>query len=67
MRYIHSVFPSDFVSNAEKDKIEYGEKVGKAIDTQWFQGQLSKRRYWIDRMRAYSRGEQDTDYQISSL
>lgn len=62
MKYVFNTFPDDFVSNEEKEGMEYGLKVGKAIDTQWFQGQLSKRRYWIDRMRSYSRGEQDTDY-----
>tara|TARA_R100000789_G_scaffold100629_1_gene112514 strand:+ start:22025 stop:24502 length:2478 start_codon:yes stop_codon:yes gene_type:complete len=62
MNYLYSFFPDDFVSNEEKNSPEYGLKIGRAIDTQWFQGQLSARRRWIEKMRAYSRGEQTTDY-----
>lgn len=53
-------FPDDFASNAEKSSLEYGRKIGEAIDVQWFNGQLSNRRIWIDEMRSYSRGEQET-------
>ena len=59
---IYTTFPDDFATNEEKESHDYGLKVGKAIDSQWFNGQLSLRRIWIDKMRAYARGEQTTDY-----
>jgi hypothetical protein len=31
----NSVFPSQVVSDAEKDSFEYGEKVGKAVESEW--------------------------------
>lgn len=62
-RHEYSPFPSDFVSNAEKEDLAYGLKVGRAADSLWFEhGQLSYRRRWINRMRSYARGEQHTDY-----
>ena len=54
-------YPDPFASNSEKDSIEYGKQVGEMIDAYWFQsGRINARRRWIDKMRAYSRGEQDT-------
>ena len=56
---ITSSFPSDEASNAVKKSDAWGIEVAKAITSQWFGGQLSTRRYWVDLMRSYSRGEQD--------
>ncbi len=53
-------FPDDFASNKEKNTPEYGRKVGKAMSDLWMGGNLSARRIWIDLMRSFSRGEQDT-------
>lgn len=58
--YINIGFPDDLASNTEKVSREFGEDVGKAISSQWFQGQIDVRRRWITEMRQYSRGEQDT-------
>lgn len=62
MRYLNNNFPSESLTNAEKDDISFGLEVAKAIESEWFNGQLTQRRRWIDIMRAYSKGEQDTDY-----
>ncbi len=59
MGNLQNTFPSDFATNAEKNKKEYGKKIGQAMETQWFNGALSNRRRWIDLMRRYSKGEQD--------
>jgi len=56
---ITSSFPSDEASNAVKKSDVWGIEVAEAITSQWFGGQLSTRRYWVDLMRSYSRGEQD--------
>ena len=58
MADLYTTFPSDFLTDKEKEDKSYGRQVGKAIDNQWFNGRLSIRRYWIDEMRSYSRGEQ---------
>jgi hypothetical protein len=56
-------FPDDNVSNVEKLDNDFGKEVGEAIYSQWgLNGNLSFRRQWIQKMRSYSRGEQDTDY-----
>lgn len=58
-----NTFPSDFASNSEKHSKDYGKKVGEAMEAIWLSGnKLNTRRIWIDEMRAYSRGEQQTDY-----
>lgn len=59
MAELSPIFPSDYASNSEKKNKEYGRQIGEAITSQWFTGQLSHRRYWINLMRSYSRGEQD--------
>ena len=59
MADLQYTFPDDSASNAEKRTKEFGKKVAQAIEPQWFGGQLSDRRLWIDTMRSYSRGEQD--------
>ena len=61
--YLHvaQAFPDDNVPNHIKDSLETGTKVGRAIAAQWHNNQfLSFRRWWIDEMRQYSRGEQST-------
>ena len=56
-------FPSQTVSDAEKASAEYGIKVGKAIQQEWFNGSggqnqflNSKNKY--HKLRSYARGEQ---------
>jgi len=56
---ITTAFPDDLASNHVKDSDAYGLEVAEAIESQWFFGNLSKRRAWIDLMRSYARGEQD--------
>ena len=62
MSNLHGNFPDDFATDREKEKYSYGKQVGEAICAQWFNGQLNARRKWISKMRAYSKGEQKTDY-----
>jgi len=60
---IKSYFPSQTVSDAEKLSYEYGLKVGKAIQTEWFSSSRSSNRYGANHdnfhnLRLYARGEQ---------
>jgi len=60
---IKSYFPSQTVSDAEKLSEEYGLKVGKAIETEWFNNDRSLNRYRANHnnfhnLRLYARGEQ---------
>ena len=60
---IKSYFPSQTVSDAEKLSYEYGLKVGKAIETEWFNHDRSSNRYRANfnnfhNLRLYARGEQ---------
>ena len=60
---IKSYFPSQTVSDAEKLSYEYGLKVGKAIETEWFNNDRSSNRYRSNQnnfhnLRLYARGEQ---------
>lgn len=56
-------FPSDFVSNNEKNSLQYGKQVALVIDQDWFSnGRLNTRKAWIEENRRYSRGEQKTNY-----
>ena len=60
---IKSYFPSQTVSDAEKLSYEYGLKVGKAIETEWFNEDRSINRYRSNhddfhKLRLYARGEQ---------
>ena len=54
-------FPSQVVSDLEKMSPEYGLKVAKAIEQEWFNGAQSNR--YVDtqnkyhRLRLYARGE----------
>ncbi len=60
----NSSFPSQVVSNAEKDSIEYGEKVASAIEGEWFGSSRSANNRFITNLnnfhslRLYARGEQ---------
>jgi len=60
---IKSYFPSQTVSDAEKLSYEYGLKVGKAIEQEWFNNDRSSSRYKSNHndfhnLRLYARGEQ---------
>jgi len=60
---IKSYFPSQTVSDAEKLSYEYGLKVGKAIEQEWFNNDRSANRYKstsneFHNLRLYARGEQ---------
>tara|TARA_R100001594_G_scaffold3331_3_gene12580 strand:+ start:1223 stop:3610 length:2388 start_codon:yes stop_codon:yes gene_type:complete len=60
----NSIFPSQVVSDAEKDSWEYGAQVAQAIEQEWFsQGRANGNRYlttWnnYNYLRLYARGEQ---------
>ena len=56
-------FPSQFVSDAEKETPEFGLQIGQAIQYEWFRKDSTGCRYysqWRDfnRLRLYARGEQ---------
>ena len=56
-------FPNQLAPDAEKDSLEYGLKVGKAIQYEWFKKKGNSCRFydqWTDfhRLRLYARGEQ---------
>ena len=58
-----SYFPSQAVSDAEKLSYDYGFKVAKAIETEWFYEDRSSNRYMshyndFHKLRLYARGEQ---------
>ena len=60
---IKSYFPSQAVSDAEKKTNEYGLKVAKAIETEWFNNDRSLSKYKthfnnFHKLRLYARGEQ---------
>jgi hypothetical protein len=60
---IKSYFPSQTVSDAEKLSYEYGLKVGKAIEQEWFNHDRGSNRYKANsndfhKLRLYARGEQ---------
>ena len=60
---IKSYFPSQVVSDAEKLSYDYGLKVSKAIQTEWFYDDRSQTRYDTNfnnfhKLRLYARGEQ---------
>jgi|TARA_R110002049_G_scaffold89378_3_gene224961 hypothetical protein len=56
-------FPKQNVSDDEKNSIEYGEKIGKAISAEWFSGDRGYDRHQsthgsFHKLRLYARGEQ---------
>jgi len=58
-----SYFPSQTVSDAEKISYDYGLKVGKAIEAEWFNNDKNSNRYKTNHnnfhnLRLYARGEQ---------
>ena len=60
---IKSYFPSQTVSDAEKLSYDYGLKVGKAIEQEWFNDDRNMNRYKSNHsnfhnLRLYARGEQ---------
>ena len=59
----NSYFPSQVVSDIEKMSFDYGLKVAKAIEEEWFKKDNSKNRYVSNKndfhkLRLYARGEQ---------
>ena len=57
------LFPSQAVSDSEKASLEYGAKVGIAIESEWFKKDSGTSRYQSNRenfhrLRLYARGEQ---------
>ena len=60
---VYVSFPRQDVSDEEKNSIEYGEKIAKAINTEWFNSEYSISRYIssandFHKLRLYARGEQ---------
>ena len=60
---VHNNFPSQVVSDVEKLSYDYGLKVGKAIESEWFEQDRNDNRYVINKnrfheLRLYARGEQ---------
>ena len=53
------LFPSQSVSTAEKRSLEYGLKIGKAIENEWFAIDNNTDRFYGNRshkLRLYARG-----------
>ena len=60
---VKSYFPSQVVSDNEKSSNEYGLKIAKAIETEWFYSDRNSVRYTTNKnnfhnLRLYARGEQ---------
>jgi len=63
---VNSTFPSQVVSDAEKQSLEYGHAVGRAIENEWFRGdrgagaggRFGNNWQSFHRLRLYARGEQ---------
>jgi len=60
---VKSYFPSQVVSDAEKLSYDYGLKVAKAVETEWFYNDYNQTRYTTNKnnfhnLRLYARGEQ---------
>ena len=56
-------FPSQFVSDAEKETYEFGLQIGQAIQYEWFRKDSNNCRFYnqwgeYNRLRLYARGEQ---------
>jgi len=62
---VNSAFPSQMVSEEEKRTLEYGLKVGQAIEYEWFRGGRVNGSRWntgyqnFHNLRLYARGEQN--------
>ena len=63
----NSSFPSQVVPEAEKRSLEYGTKVGQAIEYEWFRGGRLNASRWstsyqnYHKLRLYARGEQSVE------
>ena len=60
---VHNNFPNQVVSDAEKLSYDYGLKVAKAIESEWFDNNQNKHRHNSNKnnfheLRLYARGEQ---------
>ena len=60
---INNFFPSQVVSDAEKLSYDYGLKIAKAIEAEWFHNDRGHNRYSATKndfhnLRLYARGEQ---------
>jgi len=59
---VQNYFPSQVVSDAEKQSEEYGLKVAKAIEAEWFNNDTTnkyeKHNNDFHKLRLYARGEQ---------
>jgi len=60
---INNYFPSQVVSDLEKMSYEYGLKVAKAIESEWFNVNQNNNKYYnnknnFKKLRLYARGEQ---------
>jgi hypothetical protein len=69
---IRSYFPSQVVSDDEKRSFEYGLKVAKAIENEWFvydrgTNKFDSLRNDFHRLRLYARGEQSKNTKMSYL
>ena len=58
-----AAFPDQFVTDAQKDSMEYGLQVGQAIQYEWFRRDNGSCRFFdqwgeFNRLRLYARGEQ---------
>lgn len=56
-------FPSQFVSDEQKASVEYGLKIGQAIQYEWFRRDGNNGRYYdryrnFHKLKLYARGEQ---------
>ena len=56
-------FPSQFVTDAEKNSMEFGLQIGQAIQYEWFKKDGTQCRFYdqwnaFNRLRLYARGEQ---------
>jgi len=60
---IKSYFPSQVASDEEKMSLEYGKKIGNAIESEWFSsdngiGRFRSNQNTFHNLRLYARGEQ---------
>ena len=60
---VRNYFPSQVVSDAEKLSYDYGLKIAKAIESEWFNNDRNNNRYRnnlnnFHNLRLYARGEQ---------
>jgi hypothetical protein len=60
---VKSYFPSQIASDEEKMSLEYGKKIGRAIESEWFSsdngiGRFRSNQNTFHNLRLYARGEQ---------